>query len=477
MQSNNSNEEPSLSKSGSFFGSLWRIQKEFRSKVLLQSTTFLLMMACLAIWRPLKISVFCKIVGSSYIPEAKLYSLVFLIPLIITYSKLVDWLRRHQLLYCFTLFHGIGGLLFYYLLSHPVYGIANTNTDPYRITGWMFYFFMESFNAFLSTVFWSFADSINKPKDAKNYYGIIVSGSKIGGILSAGGLYLAISFMNNTKDSVLLPHSLLIGSFMLFGAAGSIYFLIKKVPGYYMHGYEAVYQLEKRKAKQKTSFVQTIKGALEGLIIILKNPYVLGIFAIIIFYEVMIVILDYRVALEADVSCHSVGSLTQFYALYYLLMNSVGLIVSFFGTTTLLRLLGIRLSLFVFPIFSTFVILITYFFPTAMVFFIALVCLRAVNYALNHPVREILYIPTTKDIKFKAKAWTDAFGSRIAKGGGSFINLGLKKLSPSFALVFSSVFTLGLLSTWIIIVYFLGNTLRDALKNKEIIGDKINNKS
>ena len=455
--------------------SLWFIKKEFRLKVLFLSLTFLLMMACLAIWRPLKVSIFAKIVGSEYVPDAKLYSLFFLVPLIIFYSKLVDWLRRHQLLYCFTLFHGVCGIIFSYLLAHPVYGIANTYTSPTRLTGWFFYFFMESFNAFLSTVFWSFADSINNPKDAKNYYGFFVSGSKIGSILSAGSLYLALTTMNGVKDSVLLSNSLLVGSFLLFGAAFSIYLLMKIVPGYYMHGYEAAYQVEKKKEKEKKSLWETLKGSIEGLLIIIKNPYVLGIFAVIVFYEIIIVIFDYRVLRYADSVHKTAGSLTAYYALYYLLMNTVGLVISFFGTTPILRLLGIRMSLFIFPVTCAIVLVTTMIFPSSAVFFIALVLLRAVNYALNHPTREILYIPTTKNIKFKAKAWTDAFGSRIAKGMGSAFNISLKKAAPFFALMTSLSFSLGLTFAWLIVIYFLGKTLQNTIDTKSVIGEKENN--
>jgi AAA family ATP:ADP antiporter len=463
-------------KFSEFLSSLWSIKKEFRLKVFFLSFTFLLMMACLAIWRPLKVSIFAKLVGSEFVPDAKLYALFFIIPLIIFYSKLVDWLRRHQLLYCFTIFHGLGGLIFYYLLSHPVYGIANTVTSPTRLTGWFFYFFMESFNAFLSTVFWSFADSINNPKDAKNYYGFFVSGSKIGSIITAGSLYLALTMSHNVKDSVLLPNSLLIGSFLLFGASLCIYLLMKTVPGYYMHGYEAVYQVEKQKQKEelkeKKSFWQIVKGSIEGLLVIIKNPYVLGIFAIIIFYEIIIVIFDYRVLRFADSVYPTAGSLTAYYAYYYLCMNAVGLLISFFGTTPLLRLLGVRLSLFIFPITCIAILLLTMFFPSASIFLAALIGLRALNYALNHPTREVLYIPTTKDIKFKAKAWSDAFGSRIAKGMGSAFNITLKGATPAFALMSSLSFSLGLTFAWVIVIYFLGKTLQDAIDNKKVIGDE-----
>ncbi len=458
--------------------SLWSVKPEFRLKVLFLSLTFLLMSACLSIWRPLKVSIFSKIVGSEFVPDAKLFGLLFIIPLIILYSKLVDWLRRHQLIYCFTFFHGIGGLIFYYLLAHPVYGIANTDTNPHRLVGWAFYFFMESFNAFLSTTFWSFADSINNPKDATNHYGIFVSGSKIGSILSAGILYFSLTTIKNVKDSVLLPNSLLIGSFLLFGAAISIYFLMKKVPGYYMHGYEMVYRIEKKKekgaAKEKTSIWRGVKNAFDGLFIILKNPYALGIFSLVLFYEIIIVIFDYRVLRAADAVNPTAGSLTAYYALYYLLMNLVGLVISIFGTTPILRLLGIRFSLFIFPVLCVIILLITFAFPYTSVFFAALVVLRALNYALNHPTREILYIPTLKAIKFKAKAWTDAFGSRIAKGCGSVFNLSLKQVAPSMALFASMFLSLGLTSIWLVVVFFLGKTLQNAIDNKTVIGKEDN---
>lgn len=451
--------------------SLWGIKKEFKLKVFYLSLTFLCMMACHVIWRPLKLAIFSKMVGAYLVPDAKLYSLFLLIPLILLYSKLVDWLRRHQLLYCFTLFHGVGGLVFYYFLSHPVYGIANTEVNPNRLVGWAFYFFMESFDAFLSTTFWSFADSVNNPKDAKNYYGFFVSGSKIGGILAAGLLYFLLINSTVSSQLVLLPNALLCGSLMLFAAAGSIHFLMKKVPDSSMHGYEVAYQHETKKEPEKKTFFQSLRSSVDGLILIIKNPYVLGIFSLVLFYEIMIVMVEYRVAVNADASHSTVGGLTSFYAFYYLLMNVIGLIISFFGTTPLLRIIGIRFSLFIFPILCSALLLATLLCPSEAVIFALFVGLRAFNYALNHPTREVLYIPTTKDIKFKAKTWTDAFGSRIAKSCGSIINVSLKTVTPAAALVTTVSLSLGLSTLWIFIVYFLGRTLQNAIDNKKVIGE------
>jgi len=453
------------------FKSLWSVKREYRSKVFYLSLTFLLMSCCLVIWRPMKMAIFSKMVGAYLVPDAKLYSLLVVIPLILLYSKLVDWLRRHQLLYCFTIFHAIGGLIFAYLLSHPVMGVANTEISPNRYLGWVFYFFMESFDAFFSTTFWSFADSINNPKDARNYYGFFVTGSKIGGIVSAGSLYLLLTFSTGSDQITLLPRALFTGSCMLIGAAFSIYKLMKTVPDGYMHGYEAAYQLETHKEREKATVWTSIKSAFDGLFIMIKKPYVLGIFSLVVFYDIMIVIFDWWVALHADAQHTTVGGMTAYYSFYYFLINVIGLIISFFGTTPLLRLIGIRLSLFIFPLICLTMLIITYLFPSASIFFTALVALRSFNYALNHPTREVLYIPTTKDIKYKAKTWTDAFGSRIAKSFGSIFNVSLKSATPAFALLSSLSLSFGLTFLWLIIVYFLGKSLQDAIDNKQVIGE------
>ena len=47
--------------------------------------------------------------------------------------------------------------------------------------------------------------------------------------------------------------------------------------------------------------------------------------------------------------------------------------------------------------------------------FVAMLLLKALSYALNNPCKEMLYQPTTKAVKFKAKSWIDIFGQRGAK--------------------------------------------------------------
>jgi ATP:ADP antiporter, AAA family len=453
-------------------GSIWGVKKEHLLKVFYLTSTFFLFTGCQAIWRPLKTSVFATIVGKYNVPRAKLLVILPIIFLILIYSKLVDVLRRHQLLYCFALFHGICGIILYFFLKHPVYGIANTDQSSYRIFGWVFYLFLESFGAFMSATFWAFANSINNPKDSKNYYGIFVSGSKVGGIIFAGLLYILVTYSGDAA-SVVLPNSLLIGSVLLLLGAYSIYLLMKNVPGYYMHGYEVAYKAEKQRSKEeKKKKIGWVKQSLEGIVTIVKTPYVLGIFSMIAFYEIIIVVMDYIVLLVASSSTNGPSELTGYYALYYLGMHSVGLIIAFFGTVPLQRFLGIRRSVLVPSILAIGLLAIALVFPTAGVLFAILVVLRAINYGLNHPTREALYVPTTKAIKFKAKAWTDAFGSRFSKAVGSVFNIVTNGLvAPGL------IFGLGLASVWLVVSNVLGKSYQKAIDEKRVIGEEADTES
>ena len=62
------------------------------------------------------------------------------------------------------------------------------------------------------------------------------------------------------------------------------------------------------------------------------------------------------------------------------------------------------------------------------VFFAVMVLTKGLSYALNNPAKEMMYIPTSKAVKYKAKSWIDLFGGRAAKAAGSSVTTALKHL-------------------------------------------------
>ncbi len=102
---------------------------------------------------------------------------------------------------------------------------------------------------------------------------------------------------------------------------------------------------------------------------------------------------------------------------------------------------------------------------------------KAINYALNGPALKQLYIPTTPDVKFKAQAWIETFGSRSSKQAGSMFNMSLAPLQTAFGtlagkshyLMLSGALCFPLLGLWLVIAIFLGRSFRKAIHGNTVI--------
>ncbi len=443
-----------------------------RLKVILLSLAFFLVIGGYTVAKDLKDSIFVSIVGKTYVPWAKPLAMLVLIPAIFLYAKLVDNLRRYQLLSVYTALFGCVGLLFSYFLGHPTIGLANTHASPDRIFGWLVFFFMEGYTPFVVSVFWAFANSITSPDGARRNYPYIVSASKVGGMLSAGlAWYL---FNQNTcctfgSYADVRSHQIVlaVSSLMLICVPLVIYFLIRKVPGRYMHGYEAVYQAEKERKKHGED---ENSGVLAGLILLFRYPYVMGIFGMVYFYEVVATVLSYLRLGLAQAQSANISQMSAFLFKMTFIMHFVGFFMSLFGTSTLMKRLGERTCLMLVPLLSGALLLYLLVATTPIALMGALIALKAVNYAFAWPVRESLYIPTIKDIKFKSKSWIDSFGSKFAKSSGSAFNIFASYLGPSLTMPAHAFFFSGVVALWFIVALFLGMRFDRAIAANEVIG-------
>jgi AAA family ATP:ADP antiporter len=102
---------------------------------------------------------------------------------------------------------------------------------------------------------------------------------------------------------------------------------------------------------------------------------------------------------------------------------------------------------------------------------------KAINYALNGPALKQLYIPTTPDVKFKAQAWIETFGSRSSKQAGSVFNMTLAPLQKVMGeltgkaryMMLSGAICFPLLAFWFIIAIYLGRKFKKAIHEKSVI--------
>jgi len=447
------------------------VEPHERLKLFLLTVAFFFVIAAYTIAKELKDSIFVAIVGQLYLPAAKLWTMVALVPAILLYAKLVDKMRRYHLLAFYSSAYALLGLVFAYFLGHPTIGIPNTDTNPYRIFGWVVYFFVEGYSPFVVSVFWAFANSINDPESAKKNYGLMVSGSKLGGMLSAGLAWMILANIGPFKTLAVTDtskHQLLLGisSALLAVVPFVIFYLQRTVSGRYLHGYEAAYKVEKQRSKEGESST----GVLAGFKMLVKYPYVFGIFCIILFYEMIHTVLSFQRVTIARQGAESVAQVSSFLFKIVFVTHFIGFFISLIGTRYLLKRFGEKLCLMFVPVSTVLAFLYFKISGTQIAFLGFYVAIRSINYAFSYPVRESLYIPTVKEIKFKSKSWIDAFGTKFAKFSGMFFNYITYGWSPgAFAQAQTGFFSL-VMGVWFVAAYMLGLRFERAIFNNEVIG-------
>jgi len=208
-------------------------------------------------------------------------------------------------------------------------------------------------------------------------------------------------------------------------------------------------------------------GMVEGLKLLLSRPYLLGILGVATLYEVIGTIMDYQMKFAASDVYKTPEQLAEFFGFFGQCVNVVPLVLALLGTSLIIRKLGLTVGMILFPLALGLLILNVLVNPGLWSLFIAMVGAKGLSYGLNNPCKEIMYIPTSKDVKFKAKSWIDIFGGRSAKSAGSGINAMFTEMSS--LLLWGSIISLGIIAIWIPIAFFVGRTNNKLVQENKII--------
>lgn len=389
---------------------------------------------------PTKDVVFIHTVGIDYLPRAKIFSIIFLIPLIILYGRLVDHFPRHKVFYIVCTVGALIAFLFGFLIAHPTIGVANTVISHWRLLGWFWYAFVESFGSIVVALFWSFASDTSTPDSAKRGFSIIALGAQVGGVLGP------LLFHRSAAVWGPAPFAF-IGGVGMLGIASLVFYFMHATPNTQLVGFS--------KTGKTAGYRRPKTGFFEGVKLIFSHGYLIGIVCVVMLYEVVSAILELHLKILAGQTYTEINDLSSFLFKYAIASNSVALLCLLFGVGAIGRNLGLLKTLLLLPLLILAGIGIITFNYTLMTVLVVFVAIKGLNYALNQPAKEQLYIPTSRESKYKAKAWIDMFGSRFAKASGSSVHMLRPMLQLSFVGV-SSLICGGLVTVWIVAAYFVG---------------------
>jgi len=444
-------------------------REEFK-KFLRMGLIFALIIGVYWTLRPLKDAVFIQLVDKLHLPYAKTVSVLALLPLVMFYTKLLERNSREKMLIILPAFYGIAVLCFAALMTVAQASpeqIAARSLVPYLATkalGYGWYLFVESFGSLVVALFWAFAADTTEPSSAKRGFPLVVALGQIGGILSPytiGGLPHRLGLKTDALSMICL------GVFILLIIPLVRYFL-RATPRHLLTSFHG-------KNEQKVESEQE-PGFLEGLKLMLKHRYLIGIFAANFIYEVIITIFDFNFKVAAGAEYTGVA-LSNYLSIYASSVNIVSLLCLLLGISNVTRFLGIGVALAGMPIIVGCALFGFLTMDSLTFLFALMVGSKAINYALNGPALKQLYIPTTPDVRFKAQAWIETFGSRASKEVGSIFNMLLTPLQSTFGaiagrsyyLMLSGAFGFPLLALWLVIAIFLGKTFNKAIRNKKVV--------
>ena len=125
---------------------------------------------------------------------------------------------------------------------------------------------------------------------------------------------------------------------------------------------------------------------------LVEQPYVMGIFGMVYFYEVVSTILSYVRLGVAEKVLSTLGGYSAVLLGIIVPSHVIGLLISLFGVRELMQQLGTCICLMVIPIFCGIVLVYILLNGSPFGFAMAYALLKSVNLAFSYPVRESLYI-------------------------------------------------------------------------------------
>ena len=214
--------------------------------------------------------------------------------------------------------------------------------------------------------------------------------------------------------------------------------------------------------KSKTSFWGDLK-------LFLSQPYLLGIFGVILFFETIVTIFDFYLKYYASLEITGANAYTAYMGKFGVYVNVAAWICVALGVNNIGRKLGLKAALLVTPVIVGIATLVLAKAATLTTAFWIMVFCKGLNYALNQPSKEQLYIPTTPETKYKVKAFMEVFGSRGSKATGSAFNAVKRFMSTESFILFSTIASLGMVGVWLFAAIYLAKTHKKAIAEKTVV--------
>ena len=302
--------------------------------------------------------------------------------------------------------------------------------------GVAFYIWIGLLNVFIVSLFWQFANDLFTEGQGRRLFPLIGVGQSLGAWVGAAAVAPLVEGLNYT------PYTL-----MLLGACVLMIALSTTIMA---NSREAA-----RGSRETDDAGNEPLGREGGFELIGRDRYLFWIAVLIVLLNVVNTTGQYvlnrlivaeavtRFGTSAAAVVPSRQFVTAFSGSITALVNLVGLLLQLFATARIIRWIGIRGALFVLPVIALVNYSIIALAPVLAVVRVGKVLENSTDYSIQNTLRQALFLPTTREAKYKAKAAIDTFFTRA----GDVVSAGFVGVGQVAALTTSAFAGINVLLT------------------------------
>jgi len=391
-------------------------QGEGPTALLLALNVFLLL-ACYYFIKPVREALILSGEGAEVKSYAAAGQAVLLLGLVPAYGLLADRLPRRGLLNAVTAFF-VACLVAFYALTQAGAPVAVP-----------FFLWVGIFNLMIIAQFWSFANDLYTKDQGERLFPIVAFGGSLGAVLGSVVASKLIPIIG-------VPQLLLVAAALLvLGTVISNLVDARERAQHEVHlpphlttaeipaatGEYQIQMLEDAK-KLTVSLPGTGPVTRRGTFrLVFADRYLLLIALLALVLNWVNTTGEYILgrtvegAAQSAVAAGTARGLSvseyigEFYSQFFFAVNLVGLLVQLFLVSRVLKYFGVKVAVLVLPVVALFGYTILAFAPILALVRVVKIAENATDYSIQNTVRNVLFLPTTRDQKYKAKQAIDSF--------------------------------------------------------------------
>ncbi len=397
------------------------------------------------ILKPLKKGLFVENFGAYVELYAKLANIAVAVLAVICFTALYNRVGSRRL---------ISALCGFFILVLLGFVTILRGGQPAPVAIWLFYLIGDLWTTLWVTTFWAYVNEMTATEQSKRLYGLIGGGGVVGGVAGPVVVWQLVRPFGMS--------ALLVGCAAVTAVIGLLAWRTEVLAA----RADAPIGRRERAQLQVAGEGRKTNAAIEGAKLAMASKYLLAIVMIVFLYELVSQILDYQYSTAAEPLEGAVAT-QAFFGQVGTIIGVASVATQFLLVSFIIRKLGMVTALLVLPVAMALASGIYLAVPVLWTGALLTISDNSFSYSINQTARETLFMPTSADVKYKARAFANMFVQRFGKGIAILMALVLNMVP----LRFLSVVAIGVIVVWSAFAVHAGRSF-DALTGKNTADDE-----